>query len=68
LTIEAQWAVKITSYEEIAERRERAGPFGRLMRNAKSGKVALFVQDHPGWTKTVTPFPSGRCSGRDARA
>jgi hypothetical protein len=47
LTIEAQWAVKITSYEEIAERRERAGPFGRLMRNAKSGKVALFVQDHP---------------------
>lgn len=47
LTIEAQWAAKITSYEEIDGRRERAGAAARLMRNSKSGKFALFVPDRP---------------------
>jgi hypothetical protein len=47
LTIEAQWAAKITSYEDIDGRRERAASTARPMRNSKSGKFALFVPDRP---------------------
>jgi hypothetical protein len=68
LTIEAQWAIKITSYEEISERRERAGPFARLMRNAKSGKVALFVQDQPWMDEDGHAIPVWKVFGKAARA
>ncbi|KAJ8138161.1 hypothetical protein OY671_008626, partial [Metschnikowia pulcherrima] len=47
LTLEAQWAVRITGSAEITARRERAGGRARAMRNGKSGKVALFVPDRP---------------------
>ena len=47
LTIEAQWAVKITSLAEITARADRAGGAARKMRNERSGKVALLVPDRP---------------------
>ena len=45
LTIEAQWAVKIATLDDIRHRRDRAGGRARMMRNGKSGRVALFVPD-----------------------
>ena len=47
LTIEAQWAVKITTLADITARRDRVGTGARMMRNGRSGKVALFVPDRP---------------------
>lgn len=47
LTIEAQWAVRITSLDDIQARAVRAGGQGRFVRNARSGKVALLVPDRP---------------------
>jgi len=47
LTIEAQWAVKITSLDDILVRVARAAGQGRFMRNERSGKVALLVPERP---------------------
>ena len=47
LTIEAQWAVRITSLDDILARAARAGGLGRFMRNQRSGKVALLIPDRP---------------------
>ena len=47
MTIEAQWAVKITSLDDILVRAARAAGQGRFMRNERSGKVALLVPDRP---------------------
>ena len=47
LTIEAQWAVKITSLDDILARAARTGGQGRFMRNERSGKVALLIPDRP---------------------
>ena len=57
LTIEAQWAVKITSLADITARRDRAGGGARVMRNGKSGKVALFVPDRPWLGEDGQPMP-----------
>ncbi len=57
LTLEAQWAVRITSLAEITARRERAGGRARAMRNGKSGKVALFVPDRPWLDEDGHPVP-----------
>ena len=47
LTIEAQWAVRVTSLDVIQARAARAEGQGRFVRNARSGKVALLVPDRP---------------------
>ena len=47
LTIEAQWAIRITSVEDILARSARAAGQGRFTRNERSGKVALLIPDRP---------------------
>jgi hypothetical protein len=47
LTIEAQWAVRITSLDDIQARAARAGGQGRFVRNTRSGKAALILPDRP---------------------
>ena len=47
LTIEAQWAPKVTSLDDNKERQRRSGGKAMPMRNERSGKVALLVPDRP---------------------
>ena len=57
LTIEAQWAPKITTLADITARLTRAAGRARMMRNARSGKLALFVPDRPWLDEDGHPMP-----------
>lgn len=45
LTIEAQWAPRITSLDEMRQRVVRAGEAARMLKNGRSARVALLVPD-----------------------
>ncbi|WP_241127945.1 strawberry notch-like NTP hydrolase domain-containing protein [Novosphingobium terrae] len=45
LTLEAQWAVKCLTSDEIQERAVKVGAAARFLRNGRSGKVALLLPD-----------------------
>ena len=57
LTIEAQWAPRITTLSDIRERRQRAGSKARALYNERSGKVALFVRDRAWLDEDGHPMP-----------
>jgi hypothetical protein len=55
LTLEAQWAPKVTSLAEVVK---RIGPKSRLLRNGRSSRVALLMPDRTRLMDDGTPVAS----------